>query len=249
MTLFRPKVNELRLRVDIAGLQQAMFHRRGDVRREAIEALAAIGNEEALRWLAWSLTGRDDECIRGALAAVYSDSSVAYLQSLVLEEGLALNNRVALADLLVSRARSDEGEFLRKLAAHPEMTPEIRARAAEALNREDISARDSSASRGISEEPSRADDRLVGPMGERYCSDKCYELGGQTIARHQIQGWVGDCSVCRGDLRIGPGQSGSMVCYKPGLFLYFHQQPSCESAVRAELAKGSGCVVCGTSVT
>ena len=87
-----------------------------------------------------------------------------------------------------------------------------------------------------------------GPMGERYCSENCYELGGQTVARHQIQGWSGDCSVCRGPLSIGTGASGSMVCYKPDLFLYFHQTQSCAEAVRAELARGSACVICGESL-
>jgi hypothetical protein len=95
---------------------------------------------------------------------------------------------------------------------------------------------------------SASTEALVGPMGERYCSNNCYELGGQTVARHLIQGWSGDCSVCRGHLSIGMGQSGSMVCYKRGEFLYFHQQPSCVSAVQAELAKGTECVVCGNSV-
>ena len=83
-----------------------------------------------------------------------------------------------------------------------------------------------------------------GGLGEPYCSERCYELGGQTIAREVLSGWEGDCSVCRREINLGVGGPASMVCYRPGEFLYFCGDPSCVEAVRGAV-RGSSCVVCG----
>jgi hypothetical protein len=82
-------------------------------------------------------------------------------------------------------------------------------------------------------------------MDEPYCSQECYDAGGATITTTLLQGWSGDCSVCRQPLEIAFGTPGSMVCFKPGLFLYFHQEPACADAVTAKLSELTECVVCG----
>lgn len=88
---------------------------------------------------------------------------------------------------------------------------------------------------------------IRGGLDEPYCSERCYELGGETIAREVLSDWEGDCSVCRTPVTLRPGGPASMVCYRPGEFLYFCGSPSCVAAVR-NAVRGSSCVVCGAPV-
>jgi hypothetical protein len=87
---------------------------------------------------------------------------------------------------------------------------------------------------------------IRGGLDEPYCSERCYELGGQTIARELLSGWAGDCSVCRRPIKLAIGGCASMVCYRPGEFLYFCGDASCVEAVRSAV-EGSACVVCGAA--
>lgn len=89
---------------------------------------------------------------------------------------------------------------------------------------------------------------MRGGLDEPYCSERCYELGGQTITRELLSRWEGDCSVCRTPIRLQPGSRASMVCYRPGEFLYFCGDESCVAAVRRAV-QADGCVVCGAPVT
>jgi hypothetical protein len=99
-------------------------------------------------------------------------------------------------------------------------------------------------------EPKRG--AFTGGLGERYCSQKCYDAGGATITQHLLQGWTGDCSICRGPVRLGVGvardSGASMVCWKPGHFLFHCGSQSCVAAVRALVQQGDACVVCGSSI-
>lgn len=195
----------------------------------AAHALGSLGDKAAVEPLALALDDESEIVRRAAFSSLRQ-----------IGDGLALEPLISLA------LRAVDPHFRSEVIyAVRQMDPDAADRVMDEIHSAGVAAE----RRAASDIQTAAGDVRKGPMGETYCSERCYELGGQTVARHVIHGWVGDCSVCRGDLRIGPGQSGSMVCYKPGLFLYFHQQPSCESAVRAELAKGTPCVVCGTSVT
>jgi hypothetical protein len=89
---------------------------------------------------------------------------------------------------------------------------------------------------------------LRGGLGEPYCSEHCHELGGQTIAREHMNRWTGDCSVCRGPVALSVGSSASMVCWKPGQFLYYCPSPSCVATVRQHVAASTICVICGAPV-
>ena len=93
---------------------------------------------------------------------------------------------------------------------------------------------------------------FTGGLGEHYCSQKCYDAGGATITQHVLQNWTGECSVCRGPVRLGVGGAraggASMVCWKPGLFLFHCGCPSCVAAVRARVQQHDTCVVCGSSI-
>lgn len=89
---------------------------------------------------------------------------------------------------------------------------------------------------------------FTGGMGERYCSQKCYDAGGATVTKHLLQNWTGDCSVCRGDVALRVGGAASMVCWKPGLFLFHCGSPSCVAAVRKAVRETDVCPICGSEV-
>src|SRR5439155_22479360 len=86
-------------------------------------------------------------------------------------------------------------------------------------------------------------------LGERYCSESCYELGGATVTRELLSGWAGNCSVCRGPMKLALGGVASVVCYRPGEFLYFCGSSSCVELVRHAVAEQTTCVVCGEALT
>ena len=89
---------------------------------------------------------------------------------------------------------------------------------------------------------------LTGGMHERYCSQKCYDAGGATITKHLLQNWTGDCSVCRDDVALRVGGAASMVCWKPGLFLFHCGSPNCIAAVRNTVRQTDVCPICGAGV-
>ena len=86
---------------------------------------------------------------------------------------------------------------------------------------------------------------LTGGLGEHYCSQKCYDAGGATITKHILDGWTGDCSVCRGAVSLRFGSAASMVCWKPGLFLFHCGSPACIGEVRKHVQQSQICAVCG----
>lgn len=88
----------------------------------------------------------------------------------------------------------------------------------------------------------------TGGLGERYCSQKCYDAGGATVTSHLLQNWRGDCSVCRGPVSLRIGSPASMVCWKPGLFLFHCGSPSCVDAVKRHVRQTDVCAVCGAPV-
>jgi|SRR3990172_10318899 len=86
---------------------------------------------------------------------------------------------------------------------------------------------------------------FTGGLGEHYCSRKCYNAGGATITEHLLRNWTGECSVCRGPVRLGLNNSASMVCWKPGLFLFHCGSASCVATVRSRVEESDTCAVCG----
>ena len=89
---------------------------------------------------------------------------------------------------------------------------------------------------------------LTGGLSERYCSQKCYEAGGATVTQHLPQNWTGDCSVCRDPVSLQVGSPASMVCWKPGWFLFHCGSPSCVATVRTHVRQTAVCAICGTTV-
>lgn len=89
---------------------------------------------------------------------------------------------------------------------------------------------------------------FTGGMGERYCSQTCYDAGGATVTKHLLEGWSGDCSVCRGPVILRLGARASMVCSGPGQFLFHCGSPTCVLAVREHVRQEEGCAVCGSAV-
>jgi len=89
--------------------------------------------------------------------------------------------------------------------------------------------------------------QLTGGLGERYCSQSCYDRGGATVTKHLLSGWQGDCSVCRAPVALRMGGAASMVCWKPGQFLFHCGSASCVAAVKDALRGYPNCAVCGTT--
>jgi hypothetical protein len=89
---------------------------------------------------------------------------------------------------------------------------------------------------------------LTGGLGEHYCSQGCYDKGGATVTHHLLSNWTGDCSVCRGSVRLRLGSTASMVCWKPGVFLFHCGSPNCVEAVRTHVQQTNVCAICGTRI-
>jgi hypothetical protein len=89
---------------------------------------------------------------------------------------------------------------------------------------------------------------MTGGLGERYCSQDCYNRGGATVTSHLMNQWTGDCSVCRGPVSLRLGAAGSMVCWKPGVFLFHCGSPRCVDAVRNAVRQTDVCPICGAPV-
>lgn len=89
---------------------------------------------------------------------------------------------------------------------------------------------------------------FVGGLGEHYCSQVCYDHGGAVITKHLLKKWTGVCSVCRGFVSLKIGGLASMVCWKPGEFLFFCESIECRKAVREIVQASTICVVCGTPI-
>lgn len=87
---------------------------------------------------------------------------------------------------------------------------------------------------------------FTGGLGERYCSQKCYDAGGATVTKHLLRKWTGDCSVCRGPVYLHVGSREGMVCWKPGDFLFHCGSPSCVEIVRNHVQQTDVCAICGT---
>ncbi len=99
------------------------------------------------------------------------------------------------------------------------------------------------------QEPTDINLAFTGGLGEHYCSQKCYDAGGATITKHFLQNYTGDCSVCRRPIRLGVTDLASMVCWKPGLFLFHCGSSSCIDAVRKHIRETHICAVCGAPVS
>jgi hypothetical protein len=87
-----------------------------------------------------------------------------------------------------------------------------------------------------------------GGLGERYCSQTCYDRGGATVTSHLYQKWTGDCSVCRGPVSLRLGAPASMVCWKPGLFLFHCGSSRCVDAVKRHVQQTGICAICGATL-
>jgi HEAT repeat protein len=233
-------------------------HEDAGVRQVSVLALGELGDSRALAPLLNALDDRD--LAKSAMSALGTLGNVDAVDPLVArldysDEGVVRTIVMALRSLGDPRAIEPLTAVARRFeSTSPEYasvsTREMALGALTAIDveaywrvKDELSPATPEAERAAAGPADRTP--RSGPMGERYCSEHCFELGGQTVARHQLGGWTGDCSVCRNDLAIGPGQMGSMVCYKPGLFLYFHQERNCEEAIRGELALGTECVICG----
>lgn len=90
---------------------------------------------------------------------------------------------------------------------------------------------------------------FIGGLGELYCSQKCYDAGGATITKHLLENWTGDCSVCRKPICLSFGSSASMVCWKPGLFLFHCGSPNCIDEVMTSVRQSDVCAICGAPVS
>lgn len=90
--------------------------------------------------------------------------------------------------------------------------------------------------------------KFVGGLGEHYCSKECYDLGGATITFHLLLQRTGYCSVCRKPITLQVGGRASMVCWKPGLFLFHCGSPDCVQAVKSNVQASPVCAICGKPV-
>ncbi len=88
----------------------------------------------------------------------------------------------------------------------------------------------------------------IGGLGEHYCSQDCYDRGGATVTKHLIENWTGDCSVCRGPVSLRVGGPASMVCWKPGTFLFHCGSQSCVRRVAEHVQASKICAICGKPI-
>jgi HEAT repeat protein len=206
-----------------------------DVRFEAAFGLAMLGDSRAVEPLISALGDPSQSVVLAAhaLGELGDRRAVENLRAASTDERTDQNARLAAAEALGKLGEDAERAKLAALHAGDPfrlLDEEERQPLEPAFRRPDGGGK-----------------AIRGGLGEPYCSERCYELGGGTITRELLSGWRGDCSVCRKPIKLSVGGRASMVCYRPGEFLYFCGDSSCADAVK-QAVRGDSCVVCGAYV-